>query len=503
MRPGIFGQKLPIIPWLRVKEYKLISLKMIVSSMLIHQQNFKKRRPAITSRGPAILSDEPEGNGEAEGSGEAEGNGEAGVNGEAEGDGEGECDGLEVRQCRRSVMGDALDQKQARIPGLSTLGSDLFVPGEVMRQQISFATKTTFIVSGENPGAGALAREMLVRYPDLRSEPPGVFVNKQGSKRGSLSDIYSSWSHGKKTDGSSKKLLIKELAAAVEHKSSKALAAIPRPRRRRERERGREPERRRIFLLYLNDKTWLGEEGNTLAEQVRAARAAGIKVILAHEIDPALGGCEFGLFFQTTPGDLIGEGLYASIAVAMHSGQHRAVSFCLVAKDAGAVRLRFKELFKRRVEAVKERCSAGVRSSVRSSCSQSKRKSSLRTSSKCASTSGGGDDAGDDAGDVGHSSSGLSRRIPSSPAEGAAAPGLAPVRAQIGTEHALAASQCSPPPMQKVSQTSKVRACPPPRAPPHCAIPCASCTHPHPPTHRTVFPPSNRRTSCCGGRSQQ
>ena len=75
-------------------------------------------------------------------------------------------------------------------------------------------------------------------------------------------------------------------------------------------------------------------------EQVRAARALGISVILVHECDDALGGCEFGHFFQTTPGDLISDGLYGRVAVAFQGGQHRTVSLCLLAREIGAVRYR-------------------------------------------------------------------------------------------------------------------------------------------------------------------
>ena len=140
---------------------------------------------------------------------------------------------------------------------------------------------------------------------------------------------------------------------------------------------------RSFFLLYLNQKTWLGAAGSKLAdqvprparepnvshtpvtrstrritplqpavplhtEQVRAARAAGIRVILAHECDPTLGGCEFSSFFQTTPQDLIADGLYARVAVAFHTGQHRAVSLCLLARELGAARYRTKWALKSR-----------------------------------------------------------------------------------------------------------------------------------------------------------
>ena len=125
-------------------------------------------------------------------------------------------------------------------------------------------------------------------------------------------------------------------------------------------------------------------------------RAAGICVIFAHENDPELGGCEFATFFRTTPQayapslsphnatyspggrrystwasfgrtrsylciltmaaltaevciyslwplstdcdrstpqELITDGLYARVAVAFHTGQHRAVSLCLLAQE--------------------------------------------------------------------------------------------------------------------------------------------------------------------------
>ena len=87
-------------------------------------------------------------------------------------------------------------------------------------------------------------------------------------------------------------------------------------------------------------------------EQVRAAHTAGIRVVLVHECDPTRGGCEFGSFFQTTPQDLIAGGIYARIAIAFHTGQHRAVSLCLLAREVGAVRYRMKEVLWSRGEAV-------------------------------------------------------------------------------------------------------------------------------------------------------
>ena len=182
-------------------------------------------------------------------------------------------------------------------PDLQTLGADLYVSGEVTKQKLSLPP-TVLIISPENSGAGNLAQEILKKYPEnLSFESPGM----------SLNDV----------EGGTAKALERVQTLMLGHHLD---------------------QRNRYFLLYLNQQTWLGSAGSKLADQVRAARAAGIRVVLAHECDPVLGGCEFSSFFQTTPQDLIIEGLYARIAVAFFTGQHRAVSLCLLAREIGAVR---------------------------------------------------------------------------------------------------------------------------------------------------------------------
>lgn len=57
---------------------------------------------------------------------------------------------------------------------------------------------------------------------------------------------------------------------------------------------------------------------------------------MVHENDSDHNGCEFGHFFTTTPQDLIEEGLYKTIAVALHPSPHREVSLALVAQACGA-----------------------------------------------------------------------------------------------------------------------------------------------------------------------
>jgi len=91
-----------------------------------------------------------------------------------------------------------------------------------------------------------------------------------------------------------------------------------------------------IFVLYLNAQTWLNEAGLALADEVRAARAASVDIIMLHENDSDKGGCEFGLFFTTTPSDLIIDGLYNELALACYKMPHRKVSLALAAQAMGA-----------------------------------------------------------------------------------------------------------------------------------------------------------------------
>ena len=73
-------------------------------------------------------------------------------------------------------------------------------------------------------------------------------------------------------------------------------------------------KRATVFLLYLNDETFLSTAGETLAEELRTVRAEGssVQVIMVHENEWEKGGCEFNDFFGTTPQELINDGIYRS-----------------------------------------------------------------------------------------------------------------------------------------------------------------------------------------------
>jgi hypothetical protein len=192
------------------------------------------------------------------------------------------------------------------------LGSELYVPGEVTHQHLDILRQTTMFVSDHNPGARMLAVEMAKRYSQLKLAP--VPDNLAAPKTGGG------------------------------HRAEQ-------PHAPQLRLRFGQRIKREFYLLYLNESTFLGEAGAKLADEVRAARAVHTKVILAHECDPQHGGCEFSEFFKTCPEDLIGAGLFARIAVAFHpSVQHRAVSYCLLAKDLGASRNKLRTVIAARAD---------------------------------------------------------------------------------------------------------------------------------------------------------
>ena len=62
-----------------------------------------------------------------------------------------------------------------------------------------------------------------------------------------------------------------------------------------------------------------------------------MSVLMVHENDETRGGCEFSTFFTVTPQDLIRDGLYKALALALYSAAFWPVSVALVARALGAV----------------------------------------------------------------------------------------------------------------------------------------------------------------------
>jgi hypothetical protein len=100
------------------------------------------------------------------------------------------------------------------------------------------------------------------------------------------------------------------------------------------------------LIVYLNERTWEGSDGQQLADIVRVAMQKSFSILMVHETDEQLGGIEFSHFFQCTPSDLVDNGLYATIAIALHRAPHREVSLALVARACDALPSNLRHLSK-------------------------------------------------------------------------------------------------------------------------------------------------------------
>jgi hypothetical protein len=77
-----------------------------------------------------------------------------------------------------------------------------------------------------------------------------------------------------------------------------------------------------VFVQSLHCDTFVGVSGASLAEEVRAARASKLQLLLVHELDAVRGGCGFSTFFETTLGGLVGSCLYSSLAIPVYADPH-------------------------------------------------------------------------------------------------------------------------------------------------------------------------------------
>jgi len=111
-----------------------------------------------------------------------------------------------------------------------------------------------------------------------------------------------------------------------------------------------------VMLLYLNRFTFTSRRSSKLVLEVQAARQAGIKLILIHRKD----SCAFGWIMDTTPRDLIEDGIYKTVAIDLvpTSKMHVRVSAALFAEALGAIRLedaRHSTVNRRRIASVAKR----------------------------------------------------------------------------------------------------------------------------------------------------
>jgi len=174
----------------------------------------------------------------------------------------------------------------------------LYFPGEISADALSFELPVCLRFSRHNSGAGTVAKELASRFRELSvallAEPSDASPCESGCSS--------------ESDAATAGTALTDSAALV----------------------------REVFLLYLRRGTFAGEEGHELAADLRAVRAAGMRLLAVHENDPAQGGVAFSHFLTTTPEDLVEGGLYSSLAVAFHATPFREISIALAAKALGA-----------------------------------------------------------------------------------------------------------------------------------------------------------------------
>jgi hypothetical protein len=178
----------------------------------------------------------------------------------------------------------------------------LFIADELLRQTYVFRTPVIVYVSRSNPGAAAMADELLQKYEE------GMFMTEKRPEvmASPPSDV-----------------IVTPQSVVVETRPFSEDAGIP-----------------THMLLYLNKHTFVGPEGQVLAHEVRQAREHKLPIVMVHETDEFNDGCEFENFFRSTPEDLVSDGLYSAIATALHREPHRQVSFVLISKVFGSTRVR-------------------------------------------------------------------------------------------------------------------------------------------------------------------
>ena len=146
----------------------------------------------------------------------------------------------------------------------------LYIPKEVSRQKLVLRKRLVLYASKNNPGARAVAEDLarvMGGAVQVTGDPAAIKPPAAAARQSRLT---------------------------VTKNGRLSLSGARR--------------RTKYFLLYLNDKTYLGAAGQQLMEELRAALAAGsdVQIVMVHENDMERGGCNFGIFFDgRTPGDLL------------------------------------------------------------------------------------------------------------------------------------------------------------------------------------------------------
>jgi len=247
-----------------------------------------------------------------------------------------------------------LFSSQARAPSL-------LLPGEIRVEYLEFRKEVVVFVSDCNPGAVTLVEQFAGHCKDENLHIVHKFAESTRRPTKTLDGLMSTLGLKTKATTSSKSIFQSpdgkahrtvgnigrqasiNLTSSVSYqikKSANMAASRSSELSRKPKNDENLPERLKNpthMLVYLNSSTFEGSDGKTVASLLRAARFGGLEIILAHENDARRGACPFSRFFETTPDDLIRDGLYKKMAVALHPGPHYMVSLAMLGKSLGAV----------------------------------------------------------------------------------------------------------------------------------------------------------------------
>ena len=221
------------------------------------------------------------------------------------------------------------------------IAPDVYVAGEIELKQMNFRKRVLLYASVHNPGAEEVAREFAVPYKgiEIADKHSGNLGFGQGNERAqersrlrrrmSIRKMRSTPTFGARLGESLANA--HESLANAHAKVHANLHADAKPKRQHKLAAELTPEEAAViiqriyknrrfqrltarmrqpthFLLYLNNQTFVGEDGAALAAQVRQARTAGLTMIMFHEQQAEKGACSFDRFFSITPEDLIEQG---------------------------------------------------------------------------------------------------------------------------------------------------------------------------------------------------
>ena len=216
----------------------------------------------------------------------------------------------------------------------------VYVPGSITARKLCFQSRVELYVSSHNPGAGEMAEE-LSRYCQQKMSAPdmgGLTIRLGKTHEAAQDDLYIA-EHSTSRD-------ISESMTAGTFHARTTFGRKPTSHLLHQARAKLGPAQNLIaesdgteathMLLYLNKHTFLDEDGQLLADELRLARSR-MPIVLVHEVDSERGGCTFEYLFQITPEHLVSGGLYKKIAIACQAAPLRDVSLALVAKAIGAV----------------------------------------------------------------------------------------------------------------------------------------------------------------------